>query len=207
MRALRRLEALSRWFLPPVVDDEDRLRRLRIALVMALGLTILVPLVAIYELSTGDQHRLTEDCAHFASGVIVLVMIRLGVSTTVLGHALALSVVGPALLVLLPTRGQLDASALGLSVAPVAAMLVSGSRSGWFWVVVSLLGHGLLYAHGETVLQREWCLGLAAMGVGLAVVMQIFETTLVRQVRELEQARDEAEVATRAIPLFGCPKW
>ncbi len=184
--------------------DEDELRRARIftglLLALSLGFALMVP----HTLVTGTRFQVGAIFVAFAIPVVLLVMIRAGVSSFVVAHLLGALLMTSLVVSGLVRHGILGSSGVSAVAVPVMMTLALGGRSGWVWCVVSSASCVLLAFHsdgdpvriqGQTMLTIFICMVLTGSAHAFDVIRD-------RALKAANRAREQAEAAAEAKSRF-----
>ncbi|MEX1361564.1 MAG: ATP-binding protein [Nannocystaceae bacterium] len=185
-----------------VTYDERRRLRLVVGLLL-LGL-LLVPVPAVDHLVHGLVPEGMVLLTSWAALLVMLLGIRHGLSSTLVGHLVSGGLLAQALLNASSLGGIHSPPALSLIVVPAVHMVVVRDRSGWLWTGVFLAAIVLLTTTtaGSAELAREKAIAIAAIMLGLAGAASMFESSRRRGMEELARARKQAEEAAQAKSRF-----
>ncbi|KIG11719.1 Signal transduction histidine kinase [Enhygromyxa salina] len=204
-RVAKRLLASSRKLLTPsvVACGGDELRRHLAALVFALSLALLVPLQLISHVLERNTLHTASSLGQWLGAMATLALLRFGAPTWMIAHAMAVVIVGPASVELVWAPDPIGAYTLGLVVAPTIVTLIAGAWHGWLWCGMCALSLvGLSVAPNTFPDAQAWAVGLTLTTVGLNAAIHVLELLRLRNIDELEAARDAAAAATEAKSWF-----
>ncbi len=185
-------------------EGGESLRRYRIVLTVLLMLFLLAPVSVIDFAVGGDILRAGFVASIWVTSIILLVLVRLGVSVKLIG-----SVHSVVMLVSLAgashSLGGLDSPpVLALLLAPLVAVFTVGTRFGWVFAPIVFVNYiwlgSQMTGDPEGIQQKLIALGIFLMIVTAASVA--FETGRVRAYAEVEAARRRAELANIAKGRF-----
>ncbi|WP_181234017.1 response regulator [Enhygromyxa salina] len=204
-RLVRWALAWSRRLLAPTIVTKggDELRRHLAALVFSSSLALLVPIQMISHALDGQQLHAASSLLQWLGALASLVLLRQGARAWVIAHAMGLVIVGPACVELLLAPEPVGAYTLGLVVAPMIVTLIAGSWHGWIWCCLSVVALvGVSFAGNSFPDAQAWAVGLALTTLGLNAATYVLEALRLRNIDELEAARDSAAAATEAKSWF-----
>ncbi|MCX4239297.1 hybrid sensor histidine kinase/response regulator [Paraliomyxa miuraensis] len=187
------------WIVQPERPGRDpaELDRLRLFAGMLLMLAGVLGLSAMIQPLAGNAPGGVVSAAGVVSLFVLLLLIRSGLSFTVVANAMGVMLAALVVTAMILTGGILGPSAPSLLVFPVLLTLTLGGRAGWLWCGVIAMCTVAVAATtvGDPPVIRTQAVTLITIAVVLTGTVHAFDVLRSRALARAHESRRQAELA------------